>query len=184
MAECSRGRVGEGVFRLLRGRPWLGAGGGEECLTEGERHVGVQEVSTTTKLSIAGVGEPEGKEEVRGRRGCQGEPLRGRNRCRGMVKPGICRKSAEPGWKMRNARKTMKTTDPELKPNSQAIIQKRLCITLCVKAVEGGWFNAPPIGFECNLMFGGGGCHGHEPSTWLRAPLASPFRFCAPSVGH
>jgi hypothetical protein len=112
MAECSRGRVGEGVFRLLRGRPWLGAGGGEECLTEGERHVGVQEVSTTAKQSRAGVGEPEGEEEVRGRRGCQGEPLRGRNRCRGMVKLGVCRKSAEPRWKMRNARKTMKTTEP------------------------------------------------------------------------
>jgi hypothetical protein len=30
-------------------------------------------------------GEPGGEAEARGRRGCQGEPLRGLPRCRGMV---------------------------------------------------------------------------------------------------
>jgi hypothetical protein len=106
MAECSRGRMGEGVFRLRRGRPWLGAGGEEEYLTGGERHAGVQEVSTTAKQSRPGVDEPEGEEELRGRRGCQGEPLRGRMRCRGMARLGVCRRSAEPRWRMKNTLKT------------------------------------------------------------------------------
>jgi hypothetical protein len=80
MAECSRDRVGGGVFRLWRGRLWRCAGGEEECLTRGESHAGDQEVSTTARMSRPGVDEPEGEDEVRGRRGCHGEPRRGRMR--------------------------------------------------------------------------------------------------------
>jgi hypothetical protein len=34
--------------------------------------------------------------------------------------------------------------------------------------------NAPVIGFEGSLKPRGDGCVGHEPGTWLRAPLATP----------
>jgi hypothetical protein len=114
-------------------------------LTEGERHAGVQEVSTTAKQSRPGVDELKGEEEVRGRRGCQGEPRRGRIRCRGMARLGVCRRSAEPRWNMKIARKTMKITEPESKPNNQAIMPNEFCIVLCIEVVEGGWINAPPI---------------------------------------
>jgi hypothetical protein len=78
MAECSCGRGGEGA--LWRGRSWRGTGGEEECLCGGERHASVQEVSTTTRLSNPGAEESEGEEDERGRRGCHGEPRRGRMR--------------------------------------------------------------------------------------------------------
>jgi hypothetical protein len=57
--------------------------------------------------------EPEGEEDVRGLRGCQGEPLRGRSLCRGMVRPDGCGRSAEPRLRVgsgRRGRRTMNRT--------------------------------------------------------------------------
>jgi hypothetical protein len=97
----------------------LGTGGGEEYLeVEGAkrwRQEGFGLVSMMARqlkvgLSVVGGvwepggrndeeevgGEPGGEVEARGHRGCQGEPWRGRSRCRGMVRPGGWGRSAEP----------------------------------------------------------------------------------------
>lgn len=87
MAECPCNGEEEVVFGLGRGR----RGREEACSSGGGRHARVQEVSTTARQLRPGVEESEGEEEVRGRRGCQGEPRRGRKRCRGMTKLGLCK---------------------------------------------------------------------------------------------
>jgi hypothetical protein len=132
-------------------------------------------------VSRPGVEEPEGEEDVRGRRGCHGEPRRGRMRWRGMARLGFCRGSAEPRCKKRTARKTMKNAEPKSKPHHQTKLLNGFCMALCIEAVERSGINAPAILFECELKPGDGGCVGHEPSTWLRAPLASPFTHIWPS---
>jgi hypothetical protein len=117
-------RLEDFVFFLLLGQPWpvpptgdfaeatSDAGGGEECLKEdgpsqeGYRREEFRVVSMMAKQSKAGgaggqsdeakVGdEPEGEEDVRGLRGCQGGPLRDRSLCRSMVRPSGCGRSAE-----------------------------------------------------------------------------------------
>jgi hypothetical protein len=163
-------------FFLLLGRPWpvlpkgdfteatSGAGGGEECLKEegpsqeGYRQEGLRVVSMMAKKSKAGgaggrsdeaeVGdEPEGEEDTWGLRGCQGEPLHGRNLCRGMVRPDGCGRSAEPRLRAGSSRRGRSTMNKPAYPNPdcRAKTQMKRDIALCIKVVEGAQFNAPPI---------------------------------------
>jgi hypothetical protein len=50
-----------------------------------------------------------------------------------MARLDICKRSAEPRWKKKIARKTMKITEPESKPNNQAILPTKFCIALCIE---------------------------------------------------
>ena len=138
-------------------------------------------MSTTTMMSRPGVEEPEGEEEVRGRRGRHGEPRRGRMRWRGMAILGFCRESAEPRSMKKTARKIMKNTELRLKPHHQTELPRECCSLLCIKAVEGKGVNASAIDVECALKSGGSGCVGHEPSTWPRASLVVPFTRSLPN---
>jgi hypothetical protein len=97
----------------------------------------VSKTSMTARHSRAWVDEPEGEEGVRGRRGCHGEPRRGRILCRGMVWVGCCRVSTEPRCRVRNSRETMKTSEPNSEPNSRAVTQEGDFMILFVKVVEG-----------------------------------------------
>jgi hypothetical protein len=145
------------------------AGGGEECLKEegprqeGYRQEGFRLVSMMARQSKVGgvwvvdaggrsdeaeVGdEPEGEVDVRGLRGCQGEPLRGRNRCRGMVRPGGWGRSAEPRLRAGSGRRGRSTMNEpaEPDPDCRAKTQTIRGIALCEKVVEGARLNAPPI---------------------------------------
>ena len=127
------------------------------------------------QLSRPGTAEPEGEEDVLGRRGCHGEPRRGRIRRRGMAGLGFCRGSAEPREMTRIAQETMKISELWMKPHHKTKMPRGCCIMRYMESVGGGGVIAPVIGCECALKPRGDGCEGHEPGTWLRAPLASPF---------
>ena len=120
-------------------------------MTLGEGRAGVQEVSTTAMVSRPGVEEPEGEEDVRGRRGCHGEPRRGRMRWRGMARLGFCRGSAEPRCKKKTAGETMKSAEPKSKPQHQARLSYGFCMALCIEVVERSGINASAINFEFEL---------------------------------
>jgi hypothetical protein len=75
----------------------------------------------------------------------------------------------------------MKNAEPKSKPHHQTKLLNGFCMVLCIEAVEKIGVNAPAILFECELRPGDGGCVGHEPSTWLCAPLASLFTHIWPS---
>jgi hypothetical protein len=149
-----------------------GAGGGEEYLeVEGARRWRqegfglVSMMARQSKLGIGAVGgvwmansggrsdeddvggEPGGEAEARGRRGCQGEPLRGLTRWRGMVRPGGWEWSAGPRVRTRSDRGGESTMSgpAEPDPSCRARTQTTRVIALCEKEVEGARVNAPPI---------------------------------------
>jgi hypothetical protein len=62
-------------------------------------------------------GEPGGEVEARGRRGCQGEPRRGRSLWRGMVRPGGWGRSAEPRLRARSGRRGRRTMSEPVEPD-------------------------------------------------------------------
>jgi hypothetical protein len=115
--------------------------------------VGVWVVDPGSLSDIAEVGdEPEGEVDARGLRGCQGEPLRGRSRWRGMVMPGGWGRSAEPRLRAGSGRRDKNTISKpaEPDPDCRAKTQTILGIALCEKVVEGARLNAPPIDVKAN----------------------------------
>jgi hypothetical protein len=60
-----------------------------------------------------------------------------------MARLDFCRGSAEPRWKKKIARNTMKIAEP----HHQTRLLNEFCMALCIEAVEGGGINAPPIIF-------------------------------------
>jgi hypothetical protein len=80
--------------------------------------------------------------------------------------------------------KTMKIAGPESKSSTRARMPEGECMVRCIEGIEGSGINVPPVIHECILMRRGGSCCGHEPSTWLRAPLASSRARRSPSGPH
>ena len=78
----------------------------------------------------------------------------------------------------------MRIVGPESKPSTHTIMPEEVCMVRCIEGIEGGGINAPPINLECVLMLWGGSCRGHEPSTWLRAPLAYSRALSPPGGPH
>jgi hypothetical protein len=114
-------------------------------------------------------GEPGGEAEARGRRGCQGEPLRGLTRWRGMVWPGKWEWSARPRGRTRSDRGGISTMSRPAEPDRSCGMVTQTNPSHCTlrNGGRGSSSKCPSHRRKYNLMQEGVGSSWHEPGTWL-----------------